>query len=51
MGGLGGIPFVGKIGYEAFTSHIPVGGNLVIMFAPHVGVTPDGQFGKFRREG
>ena len=51
MGGLGGIPFVGKVGYGAFTSHIPAGGNLVIMFAPHVGVTPDGEFGKYKREG
>ena len=51
MGGLAGIPFVGKVGYNAFTSHMPKGGNLVILFSPHIGVTPDGTFGKFRRDG
>ena len=42
MGGLGGIPFVGKVGYGAFTAHMPSNGNLVILFCPHVGVSPDG---------
>lgn len=51
MGGLAGIPFIGKVGYNAFTSHMPVQGNLVILFSPHIGVTPDGEFGKFAREG
>ena len=30
---------------------MPYGGNLVILFAPHVGVTPEGNFGKFARDG
>ena len=51
MGGLAGIPFIGKVGYNAFTSHMPYGGNLVILFAPHVGITQDGEFGKFGRDG
>jgi len=51
MGGLAGIPFIGKVGYNAFTSHMPYNGNLVILFSPHVGITPDGQFGKFARDG
>ena len=51
MGGLAGVPFIGKVGYNAFTSHMPEGGNLVILFSPHVGVTPDGDFGKFDRDG
>lgn len=51
MGGLAGIPFIGKVGYNAFTQHMPKGGNLVIMFSPHVGISPDGEFGKFSREG
>ena len=42
MGGLAGIPFIGKVGYNAFISHMPAGGNLVILFSPHVGMTPDG---------
>ena len=42
MGGLGGIPFIGKVGYSAFSAHIPKDGNLFILFAPHVGIAPDG---------
>ena len=30
---------------------MPAGGNLVILFSPHVGITPDGEFGKFGRDG
>ena len=30
---------------------MPAGGNLVILFSPHVGMTPDGEFGKFGRDG
>ena len=51
MGGLGGIPFIGKTGYKAYSHHIPKGGNVFILFAPHVGVAPDGTVGKFAREG
>jgi len=51
MGGLGGIPFIGKVGFGAYSAHIPKGGNLFIFFAPHVGVTPDGEIGKYAREG
>ena len=51
LGGLTGIPFTGKVGFGAFAGHVPAGGNLVILFAPHIGVTEDGIFGKFDREG
>jgi hypothetical protein len=47
MGGLAGIPFVGKVGFGAFQAHIPKDGNLFILFAPHVGIAPDGEIGKF----
>ena len=50
MGGLGGIPFVGRVGFGAFQAHIPKDGHLVILFAPHVGIAPDGTIGKFHRE-
>ena len=50
MGGLAGIPFVGKVGFGAFYAHIPKDGNLLILFAPHVGIAPDGEIGKFQRE-
>lgn len=51
MGGLAGIPFAGKTGFGAFSSHVPDNGNLFILFAPHVGITPDGEFGMYAREG
>ena len=51
MGGLAGIPFIGKVGYNAFTAHVPDDGNLVILFCPHLGITPDGDFGKYKRQG
>ena len=38
MGGLAGIPFVGKSGFNAFTSHIPENGHLLIAYGPHVGI-------------
>ena len=51
MGGIGGCPYVGQEGYEALMSHIPDEGNVVIMFGPHVGISPDGEVGKFSRVG
>jgi len=51
MGGIGGCPYVGKEGYEVMLSHIPDDGNVVIMFGPHVGVSPEGEVGKFSRIG
>jgi hypothetical protein len=51
MGGLGGIPFIGKVGFGAVSAHVPHGGNLFILFAPHVGVTPDGKIGQYARDG
>jgi hypothetical protein len=51
MGGLGGIPFIGKVGFGAYSAHIPKGGSLFIFFAPHVGVTPDGKIGYYARDG
>ena len=51
MGGLAGVPFIGKVGFGAFTAHVPKGGNLVILFSPHVGITPEGDFGQYHRHG
>jgi hypothetical protein len=51
MGGLGGLPFVGKVGFGAYSHHVPADGNLFIFFAPHVGLSPDGAVGKFARTG
>jgi hypothetical protein len=38
MGGLGGLPFVGKTGFKAYSSHVPKDGHIFILFAPHVGI-------------
>ena len=51
MGGLGGLPFVGKTGFAAYSHHAPVNGNLFILFGPHVGISPNGVVGKYYRKG
>ncbi len=51
MGGLGGLPFVGKVGFGAYSHHVPKDGHLFILFAPHVGLSPDGNVGKYARAG
>ena len=51
LGGLAGFPFTGKTGWAAFSSHCPEDGNIVILFAPHVGVDNTGCVGKVLREG
>lgn len=49
MGGLGGIPFVGKTGMTAFAHHIPDEGSAFIFYGPHIGVTLEGELGKMYR--
>lgn len=51
IGGLGGIPFAGKTGFQAFASHVPDGGNLLILFGPHVGIDKLGKLGFVERRG
>ena len=51
LGGLAGSPFTGQTGWGAFSGHSPTDGNIVIMFAPHVGVCKDGNVGKINRDG
>ena len=51
MGGLGGLPFTGSTGFGAFAAHVPTDGNLFIVFAPHVGIGPGGEVGKYLRDG
>ena len=51
LGGLAGVPFVGKTGWGAFTSHVPTDGNIVVLFAPHVGIDKDGNVGELLRNG
>jgi hypothetical protein len=49
MGGLGGIPFVGKTGMTAYAHHIPDEGSAFIFYGPHIGITLDGELGKMYR--
>lgn len=51
MGGIGGAPFVGKTGFGAFSGHVPDGGNVVVLFGPHIGFSPTGEPAKFSRVG
>jgi hypothetical protein len=51
MGGISGAPFVGKTGFKAFSSHVPDNGNVLVVFAPHVALSPTGEVGKFARLG
>ena len=51
LGGLAGLPFTGKTGWHAFSSHCPEDGNIVVLCAPHVGIDKDGIVGKIHRAG
>jgi len=37
LGGLGGLPFTGISGLEAFAHHVPEGGTMVLLITPHIG--------------
>ena len=45
LGGLAGVPFTGRAGFSAYAHHVPDGGKMFIVFAPHVGVEFDGVVG------
>merc|ERR1719203_1206448 len=51
MGGIGGMPFVGKTGFTAFSHHVPESGHVLILFGPHVAISESGELGKYRRKG
>jgi hypothetical protein len=51
LSGLGGVPFTGKTGFAAFAHHVPANGNVLVVFAPHVAISPEGQVGRCRRDG
>ena len=52
-GGLAGYPFVGSVGFGAFSSHVAttLGGTLFVTSMPHIGVTEDGRSGRMLRRG
>ena len=51
LGGLAGLPFTGKTGWGAFSSHVPENGNICVLYAPHVGIDKNGIVGKVTRMG
>lgn len=51
LGGIGGAPYVGKTGFGAFSGHVPDGGNVMLLFGPHIGVSDAGELGKYLRHG
>lgn len=51
LGGIGGAPYVGKTGFAAFSHHVPDSGHVFIIFGPHIGFSPNGEPGKFLRNG
>jgi len=51
LGGLAGVPFAGKTGFKAFSHHVPVNGNIIVVYGPHVGISGTGEVGKYLRKG
>ncbi|MCE6990087.1 hypothetical protein [Dyadobacter sp. CY323] len=51
MGGLNGYPFTGLTGMSAFAHHVPDDGAAMIFYAPHIGVSNNGELGKIIRVG
>ncbi|CAK0823509.1 unnamed protein product [Prorocentrum cordatum] len=51
MGGIGGAPYVGETGFAAFSSHVADNGDIIVVFGPHVGVSVNGEVGKYLRQG
>lgn len=53
LGGLAGFPSAGITGVKAMSAHIPDddGGSCLIVYAPHVGIDSNLQFGKLNRRG
>lgn len=51
MGGLDGFPFTGLTGMQAFASHVPDDGAVFIYYAPHIGISKEGNIGEINRFG
>jgi len=51
LAGLAGLPFTGQTGWAAFSSSTVEDGNIVILYAPHIGIDNDGTVGQVMREG
>lgn len=51
LGGLNGYPFAGITGMNAFAHHVPEDGAVVVFYAPHIGITKEGNIGEIQRIG
>ena len=51
LGGLGGLPFTGITGLNAFAHHVPTGGAALIFVGPHIGYSEKAGWGKIERDG
>ncbi|PWN70740.1 hypothetical protein C1631_011515 [Chryseobacterium phosphatilyticum] len=51
LGGLDGFPFAGLTGMGAFAHHVPEDGAVIIFYAPHIGITKNGEIGEISRIG
>eukprot|EP00929_Paragymnodinium_shiwhaense_P111703 TRINITY_DN7_c0_g1_i2.p1 TRINITY_DN7_c0_g1~~TRINITY_DN7_c0_g1_i2.p1 ORF type:complete len:311 (+),score=65.95 TRINITY_DN7_c0_g1_i2:64-996(+) len=51
MGGIGGFAHGGPVALGAFKGHVPEGGNMFILYGPHVGITEAGDIGNIVRVG
>ncbi|HEY5826699.1 MAG TPA: hypothetical protein VIT44_20165, partial [Cyclobacteriaceae bacterium] len=51
FGGLGGLPFTGVTGVDAFAHHIPEDGTALLLVGPHIGYTAEEGWGKILRHG
>lgn len=51
MGGIGGFPYGGQAALGAFSGHVPDGGNMFLLYGPHVGVSESGEVGVVLRTG
>ncbi|MCD8539389.1 MAG: hypothetical protein LRY55_06200, partial [Leadbetterella sp.] len=51
MGGLNGYPFAGITGMNAFAHHVPEDGAVIVFYAPHIGITAEGNIGEISRIG
>mmetsp|Transcript_91967 Transcript_91967/g.297608 ORF Transcript_91967/g.297608 Transcript_91967/m.297608 type:complete len:357 (-) Transcript_91967:125-1195(-) len=51
FGGMGGAPFAGRSGFAAFSEQVPAGGNAILLFGPHVGISLTGEVGSYSQRG
>ena len=50
LGGISGLPFSGITGMQAFLSHAPSHGAVLILYGPHIGISEDGKIGEVNRQ-